>query len=184
MRIAELTELGMPAQVVTVILKYEIKALGQNDSPSARTIERRVARHLKKPPADQLLDAPFSWPASMVNGIVPWEAGPASLHLLAVHQARTHWSEERPRPLHQETARARPTNRLVRWYYRVLQAQPLAPPASPEDPNGGTEGMARLLATWEFVRTEPGYRDEIRRVWDQIIAEQEGYPVYLAAAVP
>jgi hypothetical protein len=76
------------------------------------------------------LDAPFRWPDAMLEGVLPWEAGKVGIDLVGHCVA---------------TGRRRPTNRMVQWCWRILQARP---DASIER----AEVLSALFSTWEWFR--------------------------------
>jgi len=94
-------------------LKQEAEKSGRQDYPS----ERWVGKYLREG-WDELTEkqqqqyALLSWPRSMEDGALPWEASAAALELLAYLN-----DLHSPRPNHQEAL----------WFWRVTQAVPNAP---------------------------------------------------------
>jgi hypothetical protein len=95
-----------------IMLANDMRKRGESvpaDYPSPRTIQR-IKEDLT---TDELIEYQrFSWPESMVQGGLPWEASSAGLELLAF--------------LDVIGVRHRPPVRFVRWFWRVTQAAPNA----------------------------------------------------------
>jgi hypothetical protein len=79
-----------------------------NDVPSARTISRVRDEWRAMEQSERAQYRQFFWPESMQSGALPWEASSAGLELLM-------W-------LDSNDVRERPPIRLVKWYWRVIQA--------------------------------------------------------------
>ena len=91
-------------------LEKDAARLGRDDWPHDKTIRRIRTEYLELPADEQRQYGRFSWPKSMEDGSLPWEAARAALDLMR------HWSQ-----------RDRPPIRLVRWFWRVSQVAPDAP---------------------------------------------------------
>ncbi|MSQ14884.1 MAG: hypothetical protein EXR50_03370 [Dehalococcoidia bacterium] len=81
--------------------------------PSPRSISRIIKEHQQKPEAQRIQHRLFSWPQSMGTPDLPWEASRAMLELLGLLSQSGH---------------NRPLNRNAKWYWRISQALPAAPP--------------------------------------------------------
>lgn len=79
--------------------------------PSERTISRIKNEFLERSSEDRIGFRYASWPESMLDGALPWEAGSALLELR--HCYRGHAS--------------RPTVSVAQWFWRITSAAPDAP---------------------------------------------------------
>src|SRR6266487_7027562 len=59
----------------------ELEAEGGSGAPSPRTVERFAKKFRSLPPQQQADYRYFSWPETMEQGLLPWEASRAALEL-------------------------------------------------------------------------------------------------------
>src|SRR3954447_12540641 len=114
LRIVNLAGEGLTAEKIYEKLRAEVINKRREDFPSLPTVKGRIAKYRARARKD--LDAPFRWPYSMYSGpgsstgaTLTWEESQAGLELLR------DWDQQ---------GLGRPTNRLVRWYARLVQARP------------------------------------------------------------
>ena len=89
------------------------KAEGERTGTASPPSERTVGRWLNEFGADERAEyRAFVWPDSMLDGLLPWEAGECGLELLLM--CIKHKEE-------------RPSVRVVKWFHRVTLALPMAP---------------------------------------------------------
>jgi hypothetical protein len=111
---------------------------GRNDYPSERTVRRLYEAHKSEPIQLQKEAAFFRWPATMVEGLLPWQASRAALDLVRFRD---------------EHGAGRPTVREAKWYWRVVTA---APEIDPQE----AAAAAAFFTTREFAETM-GRADDI-----------------------
>lgn len=110
-------------------LKAEDAKLGKGDYPSARTVRRIRDEYGKLQEVERRQYQLFSWPGSMGEEDLPWEASPAALELLQHYR---------------NNGFGRPLLRLAKWYWRASLASPgMAMPDRME--------IARTLAAAEVL---------------------------------
>lgn len=98
--------------------------------PSERTIGRILEDWENKTEEERRQYFFFRWPEAMQEGLLPWEASRAALDLLHEYDRQ---------------GLGRPSVRVVRWYWHVLQALPLERDENVDRHPRRVE-MARILA--------------------------------------
>jgi hypothetical protein len=106
-----------------------------NDAPGREWVRRRYTAHRKLTDENRREFSLFRWPESMEYGVLPWDASQAGLELLLYCV---------------EHRLGRPTNRMARWFWRVL----LACPALDRD---DAYYCAGILAAREFLLMHRDY---------------------------
>lgn len=107
---------------------------GSLHSPSSeKTIARKLREFEALSDEDRRSYRPFSWPASMLEGSLPWEASRPLIGLLRHLEAR---------------GGKRPSVRLAGWYWRAYKSVPEAEPHI-------LLGIAKQLEAWSAGAPPP-----------------------------
>ena len=113
-------------------------AIGLDDPPSRKWVERRLEKYRARPDDERARYRRFEWPSAMETGLLPWDATRVALDVLAAHLSKYG---------------TRPTIDYVRWHWRIWLAAP-----------GADFEIRDAFVTAIFMRrdTEPAMRGEHR----------------------
>jgi hypothetical protein len=132
-QVGALAEEGKRPPEIARLIRADAQLARRNDAPSERSVRRLYDAHVGKSPEERRESAFFRWPKSMLNGFVPWEASRVALDLLRLYDTQANASDawlisNGVLPVRRDrspaTIWARPTNRTVRWVWRVTLAAP------------------------------------------------------------
>jgi hypothetical protein len=106
------------------LLADEAGQLGRNDYPSERWIRREQAEFRQAAEEARRPYREFHWPETFERADLPWEAQPAALELMRVWSRGPRLEMVSPDARRRLSPAARPSVRLVRWFWRITQAAP------------------------------------------------------------
>ena len=156
--LAEADKASLSVDAIVASLKEQAPPAGVSDPvPSARTVARYVKDARNAAEKDRLPYRVFSWPQSMEEGSLPWEASRVLFDWL-----RDRADKGRPAPLVDE----------ARWFWRVTLAIPEAPFADRADiaghltlverygcqPHAGAPEILQRLLTYQPWRSDDDKR--------------------------